>query len=130
MVTASFSVLEAGGQIPRHTGMTKAMLTYHLALKVPTAREKCRMTIEDQGRTHVMVWEEGQSFVFDDMYNHAVSNDTDENRYILLIQVRRPCRGLANVLQRAFLFGVRRSRFVQDIVHAIDAAGHRPAPAA
>lgn len=126
LVTASFSVLEAGGHIPRHWGMTKGMLTYHLALKVPAEREKCRMAIEGRDETHVMVWEEGQSFVFDDMYNHEVWNDTAEDRYLLLIQIKRPCRWRANLIQNLFLKGVRHSRFVQDIRRNIDEAGRRP----
>jgi beta-hydroxylase len=59
LVTASFSVLEAGGHIPRHWGMTKGMLTYHLALKVPHQRERCRMTLEGCGQLHSLSWEEG-----------------------------------------------------------------------
>jgi beta-hydroxylase len=120
LVTASFSVMEAGGHIPRHRGMTKGMLTYHLALKVPHEREKCRMNIEGPEQLYEIAWEEGQSFIFDDMFNHQVSNDTDEDRYLLLIQIKRPCRGLANCLQNLFLFGVRHSRFVQDIRRNIE----------
>lgn len=123
LVTASFSVMEAGGHIPRHWGMTKGMLTYHLALKVPKDRQKCRMHIEEGEKTHVMAWEEGQSFVFDDMFNHEVWNDSDEDRYVLLIQIKRPCRYRANLIQNLFLWAVRHSRFVQDIRRNIDSLG-------
>jgi hypothetical protein len=54
------------------------------------------------------------------MFNHEVWNETDEDRYLLLIQIKRPCRGLANWIQNLFLFGVRHSRFVQDIKKHID----------
>ena len=120
LVTASFSVMEAGGHIPRHWGMTKGMLTYHLALKVPQERDRCRMTIEEGDQIHTMVWEEGHSFVFDDMFNHEVWNETPDDRYLLLIQIKRPCRGIANFIQSTFLFGVRHSRFVKDIIQNID----------
>jgi aspartyl/asparaginyl beta-hydroxylase (cupin superfamily) len=126
LVTACFSVLEAGGHIPRHWGMTKGMVTYHLALKAPQDRERCRMNLEGPDQLHVLAWEEGQSFVFDDMYNHEVWNDTLEDRYLLLIQVKRPCRWRANLIQNLFLFGVRYSRFVQDIVKYIETT-QRPA---
>jgi ornithine lipid ester-linked acyl 2-hydroxylase len=119
LVTANFSVMEAGGHIPRHWGMTKGMLTYHLALKVPENREKCRMNVEEGDTIHVMVWKEGESFIFDDMFNHEVWNETDEDRYILLIQIKRPCTFWGNALQNLFLTGVRYSRFVQDIVQNI-----------
>jgi beta-hydroxylase len=115
LVTASFSVMEAGGHIPRHWGMTKGMLTYHLALRTPQDRERCRMTLEEGNEIHVLSWEDGMSFIFDDMFNHEVWNETPEDRYLLLIQVKRPCRAPASLLQNLFLFGVRHSRFVQDI---------------
>jgi aspartyl/asparaginyl beta-hydroxylase (cupin superfamily) len=123
LVTANFSVLEAGGHIPRHWGMTKGMLTYHLALKSPAERAKCRMHLEEGEAVHVLHWDEGESFVFDDMFNHEVWNETDEDRYILLIQIKRPCRWRGNAIQNLFLWAVRRSRFVQDIRKAIEAAG-------
>ena len=128
LVTASFSVMEAGGHIPRHWGMTKGMLTYHLGLKVPRERDKCRMTIEGPDHIHLMAWEEGRSFVFDDMYNHEVWNETDEDRTILLIQIKRPCRGVARLIQAVFLFGVGHSRFVRDIRRNIDKAGSSTEP--
>lgn len=122
LVTANFSVLEAGGHIPRHWGLTKGMLTYHLALKVPAEREKCRMTIEEGDTLHILSWQEGRSFVFDDMFNHEVWNESADDRYILLIQIRRPCRGIASVIQTVFLNMVGRSRFVQDIRRNIEKA--------
>lgn len=128
LVTANFSVMEAGGHIPRHYGMTKGMLTYHLALKAPREREKCRMHIEEGDQLHVLHWEDGQSFLFDDMFNHEVWNETDEDRYILLIQIRRPCRLAGWLIQTVFLNAVRHSRFVKDIKRAIDReAAARPA---
>lgn len=129
LVTANFSVMEAGGHIPRHYGMTKGMLTYHLALKAPREREKCRMHIEEGERLHVLNWEDGQSFLFDDMFNHEVWNETDEDRYVLLIQIKRPCRFAGNLIQNLFLLGVRHSRFVTDITRAIEKAGPRRKPA-
>lgn len=127
LVTANFSVMEAGGHIPRHYGMTKGMLTYHLALKAPREAEKCRMHIEEGETLHVMHWRDGESFLFDDMFNHEVWNESDEDRFILLIQIKRPCRFVGNLIQNLFLKGVRHSRFVKDITKAIDKAAVRPA---
>lgn len=120
LVTAVFSVLEAGCHIPRHYGMTKGMLTYHLPLKVPKDREHCWIQIEDKDGLKVHPWAEGQSLLFDDTYNHEVWNNTTEDRYVLLIQVQRPCRGLARILLKTFLWAVRHSRFVQDIKRHLD----------
>jgi beta-hydroxylase len=64
------------------------------------------------------------------MFNHEVWNETDEDRYILLIQIKRPCRGVANMIQNLFLFGVRHSRFVQDIRRNIADASRKKAETA
>lgn len=130
LVTANFSVLEAGGHIARHWGMTKGMLTYHLTLRAPAKRDKCRMHLEGPDKLHVLTWADGQSFLFDDMFNHEVWNETDEDRYVLLIQIKRPCRWVGSLIQNTFLFGVRHSRFVKDITKAIERASTNLAPRA
>lgn len=108
--SAFFSILEPGVHIPRHRGVTKAILTAHLGLVVPKRREACRMQVEDE----MLTWEEGKALVFDDTFHHEVWNNTDELRAILLIQFRRPVGLIGKLAGEAFLFGVRHSRFVQD----------------
>jgi aspartyl/asparaginyl beta-hydroxylase (cupin superfamily) len=108
--SAFFSILAPGAHIPRHRGVTKAILTAHLGLVVPAKREACRMQVDEEKLT----WQEGKVLVFDDTYFHEVWNDTDEQRVILLMQFRRPTGLIGRVVGGAFLAGVRRSRFVQD----------------
>jgi aspartyl/asparaginyl beta-hydroxylase (cupin superfamily) len=108
--SAFFSILAPGAHIPRHRGVTKAILTAHLGLIVPARREACRMQVADE----ILVWEEGKVLVFDDTAYHEVWNETDEMRVILLIQFRRPVGAVGRALGSLFLGGVRRSRFVQD----------------
>ncbi|MBV9931061.1 MAG: aspartyl/asparaginyl beta-hydroxylase domain-containing protein [Alphaproteobacteria bacterium] len=108
--SAFFSILAPGAHIPRHRGVTKAILTAHLGLVVPTRREACRMQVADE----MLTWEEGKVLVFDDTDYHEVWNDTDEMRVILLLQFRRPTRWLGRAVGSIFLGAVRRSRFVQE----------------
>jgi beta-hydroxylase len=108
--SAFFSILEPRAHIPRHRGVTKAILTAHLGLLVPGRREACRMQVDEQ----MLSWEEGRILVFDDTFHHEVWNDTDEQRVILLIQFRRPTGPVGRLVGGAFLWAVRRSRFVQD----------------
>jgi beta-hydroxylase len=108
--SAFFSILAPGSHIPPHTGVTKAIMTCHLALKVPQASERCRMRVVDE----YLQWEEGKALVFDDTYNHEVLNDTDEVRVVLLVQFRRPMDLIGRIVGGAFLTGVRHSRFVQE----------------
>lgn len=86
MTTAFFSILSPGKHIPPHRGPYKGVLRYHLGLKVPEPAEKCRIRVHDQ----VVHWEEAESIVFDDTYNHEVWNDTDGERAILFLDVKRP----------------------------------------
>lgn len=108
--SAFFSILAPGAHIPRHRGVTKAILTAHLGLVVPKRREACRMQVDDR----TLHWEEGRSFVFDDCYHHEVWNESGEQRVILLLQFRRPAGPIGRLVGGLFLAAVRRSRFVQD----------------
>jgi beta-hydroxylase len=108
--SAFFSILTPGAHIPRHRGVTKAILTAHLGLIVPTRREACTMQVADR----MLLWEEGKTLVFDDTYHHEVWNESGEMRVVLLIQFRRPAGWLGRKIGDLFLGGIRRSRFVQD----------------
>lgn len=108
--TALFSILAPGAVIPRHRGVTKALVVCHLGLQVPKARKACRLWLNGK----IIHWEEGKSFVFDDTYHHDVRNDTDEERVVLLLQVERPLRQPGRALARAFLGAIRISPFITD----------------
>ncbi|WP_298688454.1 aspartyl/asparaginyl beta-hydroxylase domain-containing protein [uncultured Sphingomonas sp.] len=114
--SALFSILAPGTHIPPHTGVTKAFLTCHLGLKVPQKAEDCAMHVDGQRVT----WSEGKAIVFDDMYQHEVLNDTDEIRVVLLVQFRRPMRPVGWILGNLFLWGVKRSRFVQQARRGVE----------
>lgn len=86
MTTAFFSILSPGKHIPPHRGPYKGVLRYHLGLKVPEPAEKCRIRVANR----IVHWEEGESMVFDDTYNHEVWNETDGERAILFLDVKRP----------------------------------------
>ncbi len=121
--SAFFSVLVAGTQIPPHTGVTKALLTCHLGIRVPRAADKCRMRVADR----IVSWRAGQALVFDDTFEHEVANDTDETRIVLLVQFRRPVGPLGRIVGGLFLGAVRRSRFVQDARRGVRAWAERRA---
>ena len=110
MQTAMFSILAPGKHIPEHCGPYKGLLRYHLALKVPTNAEGCRIRIGDR----VTTWTEGESLMFDDTYEHEVWNDTDEERVVLFLDVVRPLRFPMNILNRLVLRAIAVSPFVAD----------------
>ncbi|GBQ06056.1 aspartyl/asparaginyl beta-hydroxylase domain-containing protein [Saccharibacter floricola] len=111
LCSALFSILEPGGVIPAHYGVTKGMLNCHMGIDVPKDPKDCWIEIAGQR----VAWKNGKAFVFDDTYRHHVRNKTDELRCILFIQFERPTRGLGRMMQKIFLSGVRHSAFVQDV---------------
>ena len=118
LLTAFYSVMLKGAHVPRHTGPTKAILTTHLGLIIPREREKCHMTVGDDNN---VVWKEGEITIFDDMFPHEVWNDTDEDRIILLIHIKRPLKFPGSVLRDLFFAALRASPFVRDGLRNLDA---------
>ncbi len=108
--SAFFSILDPGAHIPRHRGVTRGIVTCHLGLIVPDDYGNCVMEVEDQ-QVH---WREGEWLVFDDSYHHQVWNNTDQQRVILLLQVKRPMRFMGRLVNDLALGAIRHSPFVQD----------------
>ena len=98
VISAFFSVLEAGKSVPAHDGPYLGYLRYHLALKVP-ARNPPSIRIKDRWHT----WVEGGSILFDDSWNHEVQNLSDDIRVVLIVDVLRPMRWYLHLLNWAAL---------------------------
>jgi ornithine lipid ester-linked acyl 2-hydroxylase len=107
--TAWFSILAPGYHIPAHRGVTKGVLRCHLGLIVPEG-DSCRMQVGDR----TVLWREGQCVVFDDFYRHEVWNDTDRERVVLIFDFDRPMRHAGRALNKAILWGVKRTSFYKD----------------
>lgn len=128
LVLAFFSIMEPGAYVPRHKGVTKALLNAHLALMVPDPPGSARISCGKQTRE----WREGELLLFDDTYKHEVWNDGPTRRVVLLVQVRRPVRWWGRLLGSLFLAGVKRTSYVQEgreaLLHAkgADKAAGRP----
>ena len=87
--TAYFSKLEPRTRIPKHRGIYKGVIRYHLSIIIPKKWEDC-FIIVDGNKLH---WKEGSKdnidLAFDDMYLHEVQNNTDEERVVLFLDIRR-----------------------------------------
>jgi len=108
--SAFFSILDPGAKIPRHRGVTRGLVTCHLGVSVPRDHENCWIEVEGQTRS----WKNGEWVIFDDCFEHEVSNDTSDMRVILLVQVKRPMRLLGRMVHDLWLWAIRNSPFVQD----------------
>jgi ornithine lipid ester-linked acyl 2-hydroxylase len=100
---------------------------------VPEPRERCRIRVGDEYAS----WNEGKVLVFDDTYEHEVWNDTEGVRVVLFLDVVRPLRFPADVLNWLLLKVIAASPYVQDGVEnyrrweqKFDEMGKRPDAAA
>ena len=59
-------------------------------------------------------WTEGDLVFFDDTYPHAVWNDTDEERVVLLFDFERPMDRRGRFVSRLLMAGLRRSAYYRD----------------
>jgi len=100
MKTSFFSILSPNLHIPAHHGPYNGVLRYHLGLIVPEPKEKCRIRVHDEIRN----WDEGESLIFDDTYNHEVWNDTPGYRVILFVDFVRPMKFPFDLLNKSMIF--------------------------
>jgi aspartyl/asparaginyl beta-hydroxylase (cupin superfamily) len=82
---AFFSILDGGKSVPAHCGPYRGYIRYHLGLVVPKENPPS-IRIKDQHYT----WQEGQSILFDDSWNHEVFNTSASERVVLIVDIRRP----------------------------------------
>ena len=109
LTTGFFSILGPGKRLPPHVGPYRGVLRHHLALIVPEPRERCGIRVGDQVRH----WQEGSSLVFDDTYEHEAWNDTDGERVVLFLDIKRPLRAPVRWMNDGLIKAVSRSPFVK-----------------
>ena len=81
-----FSKLEPNTRIAAHCGPTNFRWTAHLGLVIPDSSKSCSIRVADQWHQ----WETGKVLLFDDSYEHEISNDTSEIRIVLLLRLWHP----------------------------------------
>ena len=108
--SAWFSILAPRYHIPRHRGVTKTALRAHLGLVVPEQRDNCTMQVAD----HMLCWDPGKCLVFDDFYPHEVWNNTDQERIVLIFDFERPMRLPGRLVNRALMWGIKRTAYYKD----------------
>lgn len=121
LVTAFYSVMDAGTHVPRHKGFSKALLNIHLGLRVPAGIEQCRISVDDED----WGWKEGEMMMFDESFPHEVWNDSDQPRAVLFIQVMRPMRRYGRLLAHVTIRFMNVTKYVQQARHSIGATPKR-----
>jgi aspartyl/asparaginyl beta-hydroxylase (cupin superfamily) len=85
IISASFNLLESNSKILSHCGDTNAIYRCHLGLNIPEGLPNCGFKVRDELRA----WENNQWLIFMDAYTHEAWNNSNNNRYILLIDILR-----------------------------------------
>lgn len=109
--TALFSILEPGKHIKPHRGIFKGVIRAHLPLEIPQPAEECGLKVDGETRH----WEIGKVLLFDDTYRHEAWNYTEGVRAVLMIDVVRPLRFPANVLNAILLWCIKISPLTRSI---------------
>lgn len=109
MLTAFFSILLPGTHIPKHRGLFNGLVRYHLALKVPEPPESCWIDLNGE----ILHWEEGKGIFFDDTFPHEVKNESNDIRVVLFLDIVRPTRQPAALLNGVLHKLVQKTAFIR-----------------
>ncbi|MFM7566730.1 MAG: aspartyl/asparaginyl beta-hydroxylase domain-containing protein [Flavobacteriales bacterium] len=88
LISCDFSRMKGKTRISPHTGYSRMILRCHFPVIVPNGKT-CGITVGNEKRFH----EEGQLLLFDDSYEHAAWNDSDEDRIVLMFDIPNPFWG-------------------------------------
>ena len=82
---AMFAMLPPGARLGKHRDPYAGSLRYHLGLVTPNS-EDCYISVDGEKYS----WRDGKAIMFDETYIHYAINNTDQNRIILFLDVKRP----------------------------------------
>ena len=107
VLSASLSFLAPSKHIPEHRGPFRGVLRFYLVLSMPLAADgRPAAVLKIAGTEHRLA--DGEYLLWDDTFPHEVTNDSDEVRTVLLLDVWR--RGMPldmRILSRLLIFVVR-----------------------
>lgn len=112
--SAWFSAIAPGYHIPKHKGITRGILRGHLGLSIPAISKECFMDI---GNNRIY-WEQGKVVVFDDTFEHAVWNNTDQERIVLLFDFDRPMKNTGRYIHDTSMKIFRQTEAYKDGVNS------------
>ena len=116
-----FARQQPGSGVQPHTDGRNFILTCHLGVKVPPApqdqAEGCWIKVGGEKR----VWENDKAIVFDTSFTHETGNDTEEDRFVLMIDFWHPELSVEEREALEFIYDTR-NKFDNDKLRDIDAS--------
>ncbi|MFD7015296.1 aspartyl/asparaginyl beta-hydroxylase domain-containing protein [Streptomyces sp. NPDC059928] len=103
VVNAIIAILEPGVTLKAHEGPFAGILRYHLPLTVPKNNPP-RLRVDKEFHT----WKEGEGILIDDTFEHEVYNESDGQRIMLIIDIRRPMGLIPDAVNRLSLRAKRK----------------------
>ncbi len=82
---AMFTMLPPGARLGAHRDPYAGSLRYHLGLVTPNS-DNCYIDVDGQRYS----WRDGEVVMFDETYIHSAENNSDKNRIILFLDIKRP----------------------------------------
>ena len=102
---AFFSIFKPHTKLDPHVGVYKGVIRYHLPVSIPDQWDKCFINVK--GR--VLNWRVGKDLIFDDSFIHYAENNTDQERVVLFLDIKRdfknPILNLINTIMLYFITG-------------------------
>lgn len=84
---AMFAMLPPGSELKKHRDPYAGSFRYHLGLVTPNS-DSCYICVDGQN----YAWRDGEAVIFDETYLHYARNDSDQNRIILFLDIKRPVK--------------------------------------
>lgn len=119
--TALFSIFDAGTQLSPHKGIDKGVLRYHIALKVPNNYKDCFIAIHDGEKYIKYNWQDGRDILFDDTYRHYAENNTNEQRIILLLDIKKEFNNkFLDIIHNCIIYIIGKNKIVNNSLTRIN----------
>lgn len=83
---AGITVLEPHSKVLPHIGETNAIIRCHLGLKIPGKYLDCGIQVNNESRGY----QEGKLLMFSDAHFHSTWNNTNERRFVLILDIVQP----------------------------------------
>lgn len=84
---AMFAMLPPGARLVKHRDPYAGSLRYHLGLVTPND-DNCFINVDGDAYS----WRDGEAVMFDETFIHYAENQTEQNRIVLFLDVKRPVK--------------------------------------
>jgi len=106
-----FSSTEPGKHLPAHTGNNQGVLRIQIGVDIAEP-EKCSLRVEDK----IIRLREGETFIFDDTYEHELTNNSNSVRTVLIIDMFKKFPFIYDKINRSQIKTMQKSKYVQEVI--------------